>query len=92
MCVCARARACVCVCVLNNNILTQTGAEGRHMVKNHSVSERGNPLPPHRLLFPISRRVLLYASSHRQDNTSALVLHTSHGALAGTSNSSMGPP
>ena len=25
-----------------------------HMVKNHSDSERGNPLPPHRLLFPIS--------------------------------------
>ena len=26
----------------------------RHMVKDHSDSERGNPLPPHRLLFPIS--------------------------------------
>ena len=24
------------------------------MVKDHSDSERGNPLPPHRLLFPIS--------------------------------------
>ena len=24
------------------------------MVKNHSDRERGNPLPPHRLLFPIS--------------------------------------
>ena len=23
----------------------------RHMVKDHSDSERGNPLPPHRLLF-----------------------------------------
>ena len=29
----------------------------RHMVKDHSDSERGNPLPPHRLLFPISRKV-----------------------------------
>ena len=28
----------------------------RHMVKNHSVSERGNLLPPHRLLFPISSK------------------------------------
>ena len=28
-------------------------------------SERGNPLPPHGLLFPI----ILCASSHRQDNT-----------------------
>ena len=25
----------------------------RHMVKDHSDSERGNPLPPHRLLFPV---------------------------------------
>ena len=25
----------------------------RHMVKDHSDSEKGNPLPPHRLLFPI---------------------------------------
>ena len=27
-----------------------------HMVKDHSDSERGNPLPPHRLLFPISSK------------------------------------
>ena len=27
-----------------------------HMVKGHSDSERGNPLPPHRLLFPISSK------------------------------------
>ena len=25
----------------------------RHMVKDYSDSEKGNPLPPHRLLFPI---------------------------------------
>ena len=35
-----------------------------HMVKDHSVSERGNMLPPHGLFFPISSKVLLYASSH----------------------------
>ena len=28
-----------------------------HMVKNHSDSERGNPLPPHGLLFPINIKV-----------------------------------
>ena len=28
----------------------------RHMVKDHSVSEKGNPLPPHRLLFPINSK------------------------------------
>ena len=29
----------------------------RHMVKDHSDSEIGNPLPPHGLLFPISSKV-----------------------------------
>ena len=28
----------------------------RHMVKDHSNSERGNPLPPHRLLFSINSK------------------------------------
>ena len=28
----------------------------RHMVKDHSDSERGNPLLPHGLLFPISSK------------------------------------
>ena len=28
----------------------------RHMVKDHSDSMKGNPLPPHRLLFPISSK------------------------------------
>ena len=28
----------------------------RHMVKNHSDSERGNPLPQHGLFFPISSK------------------------------------
>ena len=52
-----------------------------HMVKDHSHSEKGNPLPPHRLLLS---RVLLYAPSHRQDNTYHGLCYTSRGALAGT--------
>ena len=60
----------------------------RHMVKDHSDSERGNPLPPHRLLFPISSKGFLYASSHRQDNTYHSLCYTSRGALARTRNSS----
>ena len=64
----------------------------RHMVKDHSDSEKVNPLPPHRLLFPINRRVLLYAPSHRQDITYHSLYFTSRGALAVTRNSSMGPP
>ena len=63
----------------------------RHMVKDHSDSEKGNPLPPHRLLFSITARVLLYAPSHRQDSTHHNLCYTSHGTLAGTRNSSMGP-
>ena len=27
-----------------------------HMVKDHSDSEKGNPLPPHRLFFPINSK------------------------------------
>ena len=27
-----------------------------HVVKGHSDSERGNPLPPHGLLFPINSK------------------------------------
>ena len=52
-----------------------------HMVKDHSDSERGNTLPPHRLLFPISSRVLLYAPSHRQDSTYHGLCYTSNGTI-----------
>ena len=47
------------------------------MVKDHSDSEKGNPLPPHRLLFPIAARVLLYAPYHRQDSTYHGLCYTS---------------
>ena len=55
--------------------------------KDHTDSERGNLLPPHGLLFPLAARVLLYASSHRQDNTYHGLCYTSRGALDGTRNS-----
>ena len=41
--------------------------------------------------FRLAARVLLYAPSHRQDNTYHGVCYTSHGALAGMRNNSMGP-
>ena len=64
-----------------------------HMVKDHSENETGNPLPPHRLLFfRLAARVLLYASSHRHDNTYHSLCYTSCGTLARTSNSSIGSP
>ena len=40
----------------------------------------------------LTARVLLYAPSHRQDNTYHSLCYTSRGALAGARNSSMGPP
>ena len=40
----------------------------------------------------LTARVLLYAPSHRQDNTYHGLCYTSRGALAGTRNSSTGPP
>ena len=42
--------------------------------------------------FRLTARVLLYAPSHREDNTYHGLCYTSRGALAGTRNSSMGPP
>ena len=41
--------------------------------------------------YRLAARVLLYAPSHRQDNTYHGLCYTSRGALAGTRNSSMGP-
>ena len=42
--------------------------------------------------FRLTARVLLYAPSHRQDSTYHSLCYTSRGKLAGTRNSSMGPP
>ena len=42
--------------------------------------------------YRLTARVLLYAPSHRQDNTYHSLCYTSRGTLAGTRNSSMGPP
>ena len=42
--------------------------------------------------FRLTARVILYAPSHRQDSTYHGLCYTSRGALAGTRNSSMGPP
>ena len=53
----------------------------RHMVKDHSDRERGNHVG---YSFRLPARVLLYASSHRQDNTYHGLYYTSHTTLAGT--------
>ena len=42
--------------------------------------------------FQLTARVILYAPFHKQDRTYSSLCYTSHGALAGTRNSSMGSP
>ena len=51
----------------------------RHMVKDNSDSEKGNPLPPHRLLFPISSKGS-FICTIRQDSTYHDLCYTSRGA------------
>ena len=48
------------------------------MVKNHSDMERGNPLSPHRLLFPISSKgssiyIYMHHARDRTKHTTAFV-------------------
>ena len=63
----------------------------RHMVKDHT--EREETRFRHMgYSFRLTARVLLYAPSHRQDSTYHILCYTSRVALAGTRNSSMGPP
>ena len=58
----------------------------RHMVKDHSDSgKEKTPLLPQVLLFPFSSK-----GSHIQNNTYHGLSYISHGAVAGTRNSSMG--
>ena len=64
VCVCV----CVCVCVYvterERNVLFNDALntfylrlyDVRHMVKDHSDSEKGNPLPPHMLILSINSK------------------------------------
>ena len=62
----------------------------RHMVKDHSDIVRKETRCRHiGYSFRLAARVLLYAPSH---STYHGLCYTSRGALAGTRNSSMGPP
>ena len=54
----------------------------RHMVKDHSDSEKGTHCLHIGYSYRLTARVLLYAPSHRQDNTYHGLCYTSRGALA----------
>ena len=59
----------------------------RHMVKDHSDSEREETCCSHiGYSFQLAARVLIYVSSDRQDNTYHSLCYTSRGALAGMRN------
>ena len=45
----------------------------RHMVKDHSDSEKGNPLPPHRLLLSNSKGSFICTIPDRIAHTTAFV-------------------
>ena len=63
------------------------------MVKDHSDSEKGNPLLSHRLLFPIkSKGSFICTIPQTGWHIPRPFCCTSCGALAGTRNSSMGSP
>ena len=64
----------------------------RHMVKDHSDSEKGNPLPPHRLLFTINSQGSFICTIPQTGLHISRPCYTSRGALAGTRKSSMGSP
>ena len=49
----------------------------RHMVKDHSNSKRGNPCRHTGYSLRLAARVILYASSHRHDNTYHGLCYTS---------------
>ena len=59
------------------------------VIKDHLDRERGNALPPHGLLFPISRQdICVYHSTCRVTHTTTF----GRGTLVVTRNSYMGPP
>ena len=62
-----------------------------HMVKDHSDIKRGNPVPPHGLVFPFSSKGSFICTIPDSIATYHSFCYTSHGALAGTRNSSNNP-
>ena len=62
------------------------------MVKDNSYIERRTRCLHMGYSFRLTAMILLYAPSHWQDNTCHGLCYTSRETLAGTRNSSMGPP
>ena len=61
------------------------------MIKDYSDIERWNPPTVPGYFFLLAARVILHASSHRQDSRYHGLCYTSRGAMTGTTNSLMSP-
>ena len=59
----------------------------RRTYRKAPLSERGNPLPPHGLPFPINSKGTFICTIPRQDSAYHDLCYISLGALAGTRNS-----
>ena len=64
----------------------------RHMIRTTQIAKEETRCRHIGYSFQLAAMVLLYVSSNRQDNTYNSLCYTSRGALAGTRNSSKGPP
>ena len=104
VCVCVRARVYVCVYEIyyREREMFYLTTHSTHFIYGYMASDiwlrtilivRKETRCRHiGYSYRLTARVLLYAPSHRQDNTYHGLCYTSRGALAGTRNSSMGPP
>ena len=65
-----------------------------HFIYGYMASDHSEATPCRHMgfSFRLAAIVILYAASHRQDNTYHGLGYTSHGTLAGTRISSMGQP
>ena len=64
----------------------------RHMVRTIQIAREETRCRHMGYSFRLTARVILYAPSHRQGSTYHGLCYISRGALAGSRNSSMGPP
>ena len=99
VCVCV----CVCMCVRERERkMFYLTTHSTHFIYGYMASDiwlrtilivrKETRCRPIGYSYRLTARVLLYAPSYRQDNTFHGLCYTGRGALAGTRNSSMGPP
>ena len=101
VCVCVCVCVCACACMREREMFYLT-THSTHFIYGYMASDiwlrtilivRNETRCRHiGYSYRLAARVILYAPSHRQDNTYHGLCYTSRGALAGMRNNSMGPP